>query len=413
MNDLPRTPCLARSRAGFTLVELMVVLLVASIVGAMAWTLAQVGTSVHLREVRRADAERTRRNLETSVGRALEQTARAGFSAPNLGMLRAGVANTAAGAPADTLVLLRSTGAALPVASRPCRVASASICIALRGDRAGAVHAGDVLAVGSSRVGYRLLQVTSVDGPYAAPCGADCPAATFCSVAGSPGVTVVEVLLGTRSTGGAAPSCSESFYPDGSRCQETRAVRTTSPRARSVCSATGAQALFTDLRTSDRTAALGYPAAREWSGISGGGAPAVAAVPVEPLRLFAVPEGSALAVHLARGMAAGGSWNAARRVAGPVASFQVETQHAGTPGWTRGDGVDAATLAVSPNRVTHTVPGADALGYTYARGYHTLVAVRLETDVVGMNREGTRTTEPLRILQSLSPLARGGAREEP
>ena len=35
-------------------------------------------------------------------------------------------------------------------------------------------------------LGYRLLQVTSVDGPYTAPCGADCPAATFCSPAPPP-----------------------------------------------------------------------------------------------------------------------------------------------------------------------------------------------------------------------------------
>lgn len=411
MRDLPR---LARSRNGFTVVELLVVLLVVAIAGAMAWTLAQVGTSVHLRELRRADAERTRRNLETSVGRALEQTARAGFSAHNLGMLRAGVASTASGAAADTLVLLRPTGAALPVASRPCRVASASICFALRGDRVDAVHPGDLLAVGSSRVGYRVLQVTSVDGPYAAPCGADCPSATFCSVAPSPRVGVVEVLLGTRqSDGTTSASCSESFFPDGSRCVETRALRTTPPRTRSTCSATGAQALFTDLRTTDRTGALGFPPAREWSAISGGGAPAVAAVPVEPLRLYPVAEGAELALHLARGMAPGGRWNAARRVAGPVASFRVETEHAGAPGWARGDGVDAAALAASPNRVTHTTPGPDALGYTYARGYHTIVAVRLETDVVGMNREGTRTTERMRIVQSLGSLAQGGAREEP
>jgi prepilin-type N-terminal cleavage/methylation domain-containing protein len=404
----------ARSRAGFTLVELLVVLVVFAIVAAMAWTLAQVGTSVHLRELRRADAERTRRNLETSLGRALDQTARAGFSAPNLGMVRAGVGATAAGAAADTLLLLRATGPALPVASRPCRVASASVCIALRGDRAATVRPGDLLAVGSSRVGYRVLQITSVDGPYAAPCGADCPTATFCSVSGSAGVGVVEVLLGTRSPGGGtAASCSESFYPDGSRCTETRAVRTSTPRTRSVCSATDAQAMFTDLRGGDRTGTLGFPPAREWSGVSGGGAPAVAAVPVEPLRLYPVAEGAELAVHLARGMAAGGRWNPARRVAGPVASFQVETQHTGSTAWTRGDGVNAATLATSPNRVSRTAPGPGALGYTYARGYHTLVAVRVETDVVGMNREGTRTTEPIRILRSLAPLAQGGAREDP
>jgi prepilin-type N-terminal cleavage/methylation domain-containing protein len=415
MNHVRSALAHSRSRTGFTLVELLVVLVVVAIAGAMAWTLAQVGTSVHLRELRRADMERTRRNLETSVGRALEQTGRAGFSAHNLAMLRAGVANTASGAAADTLVLLRSTGAALPVASRPCRVAGASVCVALRGDRADAVRPGDLLAVGSSRVGYRVLQVTSVEGPYAAPCGADCPAASFCAAgASSPGVGVVEVMLGTHSSGGAvAPSCSESFFPDGSRCVETRAIRTTPPRTRSVCSATGAQALFTDLRASDRTGALGFPPAREWSGISGGGAPAVAAVPVEPLRLYPVAEGAELALHLARGMAPGGRWNDARRVAGPVASFRVETAHAGIPGWTRGDGVDHAALATSPNRVTHTAPGPDALGYTYARGYHTIVAARLETDVVGMNREGTRTTEPIRILQSVAPLAQGGAREEP
>ncbi len=394
--------------------ELLVVLVVVGIVAAMAWTLAQVGTSIHLRELRRADVERTRRNLETSVGRALDQTARAGFSAPNLGMLRAGVASTAGGAPADTLLLLRATGPAIPVASRPCRVASASVCVALRGDRADGIRSGDLLAIGSLRIGYRVLQVSTVDGPYTAPCGADCPAATFCSAATSPGVSVVEVLLGTRSGGGStAPSCSESYYPDGSRCVETRAVRATTPRTRSVCAATGGQAQFTDVRGADRTAALGYPPAREWSAMSGGGAPAAAAVPVEPVRLYPVTEGAELALHLARGMGAGGRWNAARRVAGPLASFRIETQHAGTAGWVRGDGVDAATLATSPNRVSATSPGPGALGYTYTRGYHTLVAVRVEAGVVGTDRDGARTTNSIRILQSLAPLAQGGARDEP
>lgn len=413
MSPMPRMRIARHPRAGFTLIEVVVVLLVVSVLGAMAWTLAQVGTSVHQRELRRADAERTRHNLEASAGRALAQTARGGVSAPNLGMLRVGVTNRGAAA-ADTLVLLRSTGAALPVASRPCRTAGGGLCVALRGDRAAEVRPGALLAVGSARAGYRLLQVASSDGPYTAPCGADCPAATFCAVGPAPGISVVEVLVGTRtSTGATAPSCSESFYPDGSRCVETRVTRTTSPRARSVCSATGAQALFTDVHAVDRTLAIGYPAPREWSALSGGGAPAIAAVPVEPLRLYPVPEGAELALYLQRGITAAGAWNGARRAAGPLASFRVESQHEGASAWGRGNGVDATALASSPNRVTNTIPGAGALGYTYARGYHTLVAVRLEVEVVGMDREGRRTTETLRILQSLAPLARGGAREEP
>jgi prepilin-type N-terminal cleavage/methylation domain-containing protein len=402
------------ARAGFTLVEMMVALVAVAILGAMAWTFAEIGTSVHLRELRRADAERTARNLEAGIARALDQVTRGGFSAPNIGMLRAGTRNTTAGTAADTLLLLRARGPAIPVASRPCRVGSAAICVALRGDRTTTIRPGDILAVGSSRIGYRLLQISSVDGPYAAPCGADCPAATFCAVDTAPGITVVEVLLGTRTpTGATGASCSASFFPDGSRCQETRVSRTTSPRARSVCSATGSQALFTDIRTADRTATLGFPAAREWSSLSGGGAPSVAAVPVEPLRFFAVTEGTELAIHMARGMAAGGSWNSPRRIAGPVASFRVETQHIGSPDWTRGDGVVAATLALSPNRTTSSSPATDSVGYTYSRGYHTLVSVRLDTEIVGMNRDGARVTTTHRVLQSLAPLARGGAREEP
>ena len=41
---------------------------------------------------------------------------------------------------------------------------------------------------------------------------------------------------------------------------------------------------------------------------------------------------------------------------------------------------------------------------TYARGYHTIVAVRLETDVVGMNREGTRITELARLAKQIAKL---------
>lgn len=408
------TRTLPNARAGFTLVEMMVALVAVAILGAMAWTFAEIGTSVHLRELRRADAERTARNLETGVARALDQVTRGGISAPNLGMLRAGTRNTSTGAAADTLLLLRAGGPAIPVASRPCRIASAAICVALRGDRSATVRRGDILAVGSSRVGYRLLQVSSVDGPYTAPCGADCPAATFCAVGTAPGITVVEVLLGTRTpTTATNPSCSESFYPDGSRCQETRVTRTTAPRARSMCSATGSFALFTDIRAADRTAALGFPAAREWSSVSGGGAPSIAAVPVEPLRFFAVTEGTDFAIHMARGMASGGSWNTARRIAGPVASFRIETQHIGNPAWVRGDGVAAATLAQSPNRTTSSSPATDGVGYSYARGYHTLVSVRLDTEIVGMNKDGTRMTTSHRVVQTLAPLARGGAREEP
>jgi prepilin-type N-terminal cleavage/methylation domain-containing protein len=401
------------ARSGYTLVEMMVALVAVAILGALAWTFAEVGTSVHERELRRADAERTARNLEASVGRAIEEVTSGGFSAPNLGMIRVGPRVTAAGAAADSLILLRARGPAVQVASRPCRIASAAICVALRGDQSEDVRAGDVLAIGSSRIGYRLLQVSTVDGPYTAPCGADCPAATFCTVSTDARMTVVEVLLGThRPSGTTAASCAASFFPDGSRCEETRTTRMTPPRPRSVCAVTGSPAVFTDIRGADRTVTLGFPPAREWSGISGGGAPAVAAIPVEPIRLHVAPEGTALAVHMSRGLVVGGAWSDPRRVAGPVAAFRVESQHAGNLAWVRGDGVPAS-LSSSPNRTTGTNPESDSLGYTYARGYHTLVTLRLDTEIIGMDKDGARILTPHRIVQSLVPLARGGARDEP
>lgn len=404
----------SRTHAGFTLVEVMIAIVVAAIVAAAAWTLAQVGGAVHVRELRRADIERTRGNIENTLGRSLQQTARAGLSAPNFGMLRASGAQTADGAAVDTLILLRMTGAALPVASRACANGQLpAACIALRGDRRALLQAGDLLAVGSSQVGYRLLQVAAVGSSYSAPCGADCPAATYCPVAASPPVNVVEVLFGAYSGGGTAQSCSESFFPDGSRCVETRVQRPTTPRTRSVCSASSNAAIFTDIQTADRTAGVGFPAPREWAGISGSAAPAVAAVPVEIVRIATTSEGTELALTMARGLDIGGGWNAPRRIAGPIAGFRVEAQHTAGTAWARGDGVDATTLATSPNRVSYTTPGASLPGFIYTRGYHTLVAARIDIDVVGADRNGARTLQRIRLLQSLAPLANGGAREEP
>jgi prepilin-type N-terminal cleavage/methylation domain-containing protein len=404
----------AAKHKGFTLVEVMIAIVVTAIIAAAAWTLAQVGTQTHVRELRRADVERTRRNVESTLGRSLQQTTRAGFSAPNLGMLRARESQSASGLPADTLTLLTMKDPALSVASRPCAGGTLPPqCISLRGDRGDDLQQGDLLAVGSSQVGYRLLQVTAVGEPYQAPCGADCPAATYCPVAASPAASVVEVLLGTHSGGGTAQTCSESFFPDGSRCVETRGVRSTTPRPRSVCSTNTGAATFTDVSTADRTDVAGFPQPREWTGISGGSAPAVAAVPVDIVRITTAAEGPEYALVMARGLTAGGAWTASRRLAGPIAAFRVDVQHVDDSAWRRGDGIDAATLTSFPNRTTNTTPAAGSPGFTYARGYHTLVAARIDIDVVGIDRDGARTLQRIRLLQSLAPLARGGAREEP
>lgn len=406
------------SEAGFTMVELLVVLVVSSFVVAAAWSLAQIGGEVHVRELRRADSERTRRNLEVGVGAALERSTRAGFSSHNFGMARVGVA-TSSGVEGDTLILIRAAGRALGVASRPCAAGASALCIALQGDQGSTVKEAQLLAVGSDKAGYRLVQVRSVGGPYDVPCGADCPQEAFCPVTIHPASVVSDVVLATTTAGGGGGSvsvsgpCRESFEP-GRSCQETRVNRNTAPALLSQCtSVTGLHARFTNIQGDDRTAVAGFPMPVEWSAVSGGSAPAIAAVPVEIARYYTVPEAGERALHVRQGLTATGSWTAARRLAGPIGGFRVEALHQGQPAWTRGDGVDDATLAAASNRIVETVPGPDKVGIRYFRGYHTLVGLRVRAEAISKNGEGARALHPIWIVQSLAPLARGGARETP
>lgn len=405
------------SRDGFTLVEIIVVLVVAALLGAIGWSLAMVGADAHSRELRRADSERTRQNVEAVIGGALQRTARGGVSAPNLGMVRVGIA-TSGSQPRDTLVLLHAEGPAITVASRACTGAGATLCIVLQGEHAGTLSAGELIAVGSQKAGYRLLQVTGTGTTYSADCGTDCPVEAFCPVAIHSATTVIEVVAATATnaagtTVGGGSACLESYRADGSRCRETRVLRTTEPRLLSQCSAAqGLQARYTNIMAVDRTGTGGFPSPYEWSSLSGGSAPAIAAVPVALSRVYPVPDRGELALYMQAGLTAAGAWQPARRVAGPIQGFRVEALHEGATAWTRGDGVDRPSLFASTNRTYHVVPAHGASGIEYARGYHSLVALRVRTEAVGQGSDGTRTVHPIWTVQSLAPLARGGARDK-
>ena len=76
-----------------------------------------------------------------------------------------------------------------------------------------------------------------------------------------------QAVAAREVSGPAGASCAESYYPDGSRCAETRVVRSTAPRPRSSCTAGGTAAWFTELETTDLTAELVFPSPREWAGL--------------------------------------------------------------------------------------------------------------------------------------------------
>ena len=155
----------------------------------------------------------------------MELTARAGSRAETRSAAL-GVAAATAGAP-PTPLLLRATGPpdrSPAVRAAPRRRPAILLSRPRRPDRPRPPW-GYVSRSGLPD-GLRLLQV-SRRRPYAASCGADCPG-KLCPVSVSSVVSVTEYCWGLGPAPATAPSCAESYYPDGS-VVETRIARPPRP----------------------------------------------------------------------------------------------------------------------------------------------------------------------------------------
>jgi type II secretory pathway pseudopilin PulG len=367
-----------RSTAGFTIAELLIVLLVG---GVLALGVARLADAVGgMGEAGRSAAEA--RALEWAAERALRRAladAGAGLlSAPNLGGVGVRIAEGAGGAPADTLVVLRGEGGALPVATRSCPGAE-SACLALVGDQRAALRTGTLLIVGERAGGLRALQLTAEPELFFAPCGADCPERLVCTVSACASQTFARVVGSVRQPGG-APSfapCPQAHFPDGSSCREVVQLIDLGPRQEPACAAPTETSAFTALRYAERTTLLGFPAPPH--GLTQGGAgaaPAVRAIPVRATRFWVRDE----TLVRQNGLNADGGWRAAVSLAAPVRGLQVETLHSGR--WHRGAGVGAEDLVPSstnPNYLWSAAPDPSGRepAWRFLRGHHSISAVRL------------------------------------
>lgn len=402
-----------RSRVGFTAIELILALSLSALLAGMAFALLEVGSAVQRQAWRRADAEGTRRSLELVLRGELRRAARTGISSPNLGVVRV-LASGIAGAEEDELVVLSAAGSALGIASRGCR-SGAVDCLVLLHDQTAALEADALLAVGSAAAGYRVLQLRGDPRIVRMPCGAECSPELLCALDAATTGVVEGVIRGVGPGDAIAPSCEESHAPNGDRCLEVRGNEAIVERRQRCTRRESGTLTLTEADFIDRTEVpLGYPGLASWSPVSGNGAAAVAAVPVTVTRLRTVPEKPARALVRERGLTGDGRWNAPLRVAGPLTSFRVETLDESAVAWQRGDGFIPGMLDVEENPNREEPPytaGAEGLGYSYLRGYHTLVGVRIRADVVGRASDGTPRSETVWVLSSLIPSARGGARE--
>ncbi|HEX8695577.1 MAG TPA: hypothetical protein VF746_24400 [Longimicrobium sp.] len=369
-------------RQGFTILELLFTILVG---GLFALSLAHLmDTAGRVGEANRsgADARALEWTTERVLRRALEEAGAGMPSAPNLGGVGVRTATRTDGTPADTLVVLRGDGDALPVAARPCR-AGVPDCIALVGDHRTRLAAGDVLVVGARGTGLAVFQVAEAPEVFYAPCAGDCPERLVCPVTPGPAQSFLRVVGSVRQPGGATSPgpCPHAFFPDGSRCEEVVQLVPAGVRQEPSCRADGPPSAFTEVHVVDRTVALGFPAPPASLTRGGaGGTPRVRAVKVRASRFWVRATAGDSVLVRQNGLLASGEWRAAVGVAGPVRGLRVETLHGGA--WRAGAGVGAADLVPSAGNANYVWRGAPAAsglepGAKFLRGHHTVSAVRV------------------------------------
>lgn len=390
---------LAHDRAGFTLLEVLIALSIATVLSFSIWTIAHTVGVRQVQTFRQEDVGKAVSAINFTIREALDGAGSGMIRAANLGAVHVKTDRSGA-VPRDTLYVLQGDSVIFDNASRSCE-SGASDCMVLVGDQRQAFAEGDLILTGSPAIGARLFQVTAAPRLFSAPCGADCGETVYCPVSSDDPATplgrILEVIAADRGSGAVSgQTCDQPYSPTGSCAEQIspapfrRQYATCYPRSASGQNA----AAFTELRVADRTAGtFGYPLGPAHLTLSGGAAtPKIRTQRVRPTRLWIRNAGS-MGGFLARQTALeeDGGWGAEVPVAGPVFAMQVESLHAGESSWTAGVGVSEAMLArTSTNRIARTTPAADAPpSFEYSKAYSTVAAVRVLFVTLQTQRDGT------------------------
>lgn len=391
--------------AGFTLIEVLGVLVITAVIATSVWSVTESVTRGHVQAMNDDDRGTAVASIERVLRNALRQATLGTLAAPNAGPVQVLVAGTGATS-GDTLLVLRAEYAPITNSTRPCPGGGA--CLLLVGDHRQVIMQGEVLLVSAPAMGARVYRVTGAPRPTRAVCGADCEEEIVCPSFRDELADDVRVVTGGTYTRAAPPAgptpvtaCRQTYYEDGGVCTENRQL-VTAPRPRRVwdCSARGRVSAYTEVPVAELTTALGFPdvGAPTQSGASL--TPRVRTQRVTASRFFVRRAGTRGAPVLVRqtGLAGNGAWNPAVPVGGPVATMEVETLHTGETAWRRGVGVDAAALLHSTGNANYaytSLPTATAEpGFSFRRGYHDVGAVRIRFTVPTDQADGTILNVP-------------------
>src|SRR5690606_35339983 len=305
----------------------------------------------------------------TSVALALHadlqrEFARAGsglFAAPNVSGVHV-VPVDVGETPHDTLTLLYGLEGSAAVSSGDCEKLNEP-CFSVMGD-ASWLEEGDLLLVGSSATGGRIVQVLERSDPYIRECGGDCDVVAVC--VDDPGIPLVAPVVTAaelhdpnstseppggpgrgrgrpseppggpgRGRGRAEPHdpngtskpldgpCPQTYFPDGRWCEETVVNTVVGLTMSNSCTfSTPADAVYTDVRYVDRTAAFGFPPLATTLFRSGStGVPAISAIEIGFVRYWLGETAEGVKALLKQdAMNPDGSWGPALPLAGNVES---------------------------------------------------------------------------------------------
>lgn len=404
----------AHRTGGFTLVEVLLAVVIGGLVFLAVARLADAVVRVDGAARAGSDARSLQITTDRVMRRALERAGEGMMTSPNLSGIGVVVGD---GGASDTLVVLNAGGDPMDVAARSCP-AGMEPCVAVTGDYTEQLRAGDLVVVGTRALGMRAYQITAPPSVFYAPCGADCPERLVCTAAAGPARSFQRVIGSVTSSGGASTSpCTQPYMPDGSSCQEV--LQTSAPEATRVpfCRLALAQSPFTALPVADRTGTLGFPDAPGMLVRSGAtGTPRVRMTPVEASRFWIAARGPDTVLVRQNGLSAAGAWKDAVPLAAPATTMTVETLHGS--GWYRGIGLGPGFLALSttnPNLSWRETPSPTGTrgGFAFARGHHTVRAVRVRIRYPLVTADGARQVSELTLYAPTPSILEGGTRDNP
>lgn len=405
--------------AGFTLIEVLGVLVITAVIATGVWSVTESVTRGHVQAMNDDDRGTAVAAIDAVLRNALRQATLGTLAAPNAGPVQVMVAGSGATS-ADTLLVLRAEAAAITNSTRPCPGGGA--CLLLVGDHSAVIAPGEVLLVSAPAMGARVYRVTGAPRATRAGCGADCEEEVACpTFTDEVADDIVVVTTATYRASPAAapvtyPACTQTYYEGGASCTETRdTVPAPRPKRRWSCQARGRVSGYTEVPVAELTTALGFPDVGSPTQSGAALTPRVRTQRVTASRFFVRRDGTRGAPVLVRqtGLDGDGAWNAAAPVGGPVAMLEVETLHTGETAWRRGVGVDAAALVHSTanaNYVYTAFPTAAAdAGFAFRRGYHDVGAVRVRFTVPTGQADGSMLDVPYVVVVATNGGTRGGS----